>query len=87
VDTVAELGVWIRNVVGNEALVDRFPACAAIVRAERSDGRNSDVKAVGIVRHLQDCVQAQPASARLPGVAGIERAQSGKLTPGHAAIG
>jgi len=86
-DAVAHLNLRIGDVVGMQAAVDRTPGPAAIAGAECAGRGNGNVDPAGVGWVEQDGVQAQPASARLPGRTGGMQAQPGKFEPGHAAVG
>ena len=78
---VADLGVLVGDLAGPQALVDRQPARAAVVAAERAGGRDRHVDPVGVDRVEDDRVQAQAAGAGLPRRTGGVVAERGELLP------
>src|SRR5438552_1248174 len=69
-----------------QALVDRLPAGAAVVRAERARRGDGDVQPLGVLGIDQDRVEAHPTGARLPLGSGAVAAQPGQLLPCLAAV-
>ena len=65
-DAVADLALLVRELAGAEALVDRLPSLAAIIRAECAGRGDRDDDPARVFGADQDRVQAEAAGARLP---------------------
>ena len=87
VDAVADLPLLVRELARAQALVDRSPRLAAVVRAECPGCGDRDDDPVRIVGVDQDRVQAEAAGARLPVLARFVTAQPRELVPALAAVG
>src|SRR5579872_6725643 len=66
VNTVADFGGGLGDVLRNQAAVDRLPGGAGVVATESARCRDRDVDALGIGGIEHDGVQAHSASAGLP---------------------
>ena len=86
VDAMADFGLRVGDVLRVQALVDRLPAGAAVVRAERARRGDGDVQPLGVLGIDQDRVEAHPTGARLPLGSGAVAAQPGQLLPRLAAV-
>ena len=86
VHAVADLGVLVRDALGAQAAVDRPPALAGVVGAERARRRDRDGHPRVVARVEQDRVQAHPARPGLPRRPGAVAAQAGQLLPAGAAV-
>src|SRR5690348_4867230 len=80
-DAMAHFGVRIGNVLRTKSLVDGFPALAAIIGAESSGCRNSDVDPLGIAWIQNDCMQAHSTCSWLPLGAGTMTSQAREFLP------
>src|SRR5579859_3082061 len=87
VNAMADLGLWVRDVLRVESLVDWLPRLASVVGAKCAGSRDGDEDPSGVAGIENDGVQAHPAGARLPFGAGAVSAQPGKLLPVLSAIG
>ena len=85
-DAMADLRVWIWNVLRVQPAIDRFPSLSAIVRPKRSGRRDRDVNSLRVFRIEKDRVQTHAARARLPFRTGIAAAQTGQFMPRFAAV-
>ena len=81
VHAVADFGVLVGNVLRAQSAVDRLPAGAAVVGAERARRRDGNVHPLRIAGIENDGVQAHAARARLPLGAGAVAAQAGEFLP------
>src|SRR5438876_7457553 len=83
---MADLGVWVRDVLRVQATVDWFPRLAAVVGAEAARRRDCDEDPLRVARCQQNRVQAHPAGARLPFRPRAVTPQPGELAPCGAAV-
>ena len=67
VDTMAHFGGRVGNVLRVKSSIDWFPGKAAVIGSESSRSRNGDEDPLRILRVQQNCVEAHPSRARLPG--------------------
>src|ERR671931_176075 len=87
VDAMADLALLVRELARAEALVDRLPGFAAVVRAETARRRNRDEHPLWVVGVDEDRMQAEPARAGLPVLTAGMLAQPRELLPALAAVG
>ena len=80
-DTMADLGLGIGNVVGLKALVDRLPRLAAVIGAKRAGGRNGHEHTLRIPGIDEDGVQAHPPATGGPVGTGAMTTQPGQFFP------
>src|SRR5262249_24277559 len=71
VHAVADLRIWIRNVLRVQPAIDWFPCFSAIVRSKRSGCRDRDEYSLRIFRIEEDRVQTHAARSWLPFRTGV----------------
>src|SRR5208337_5314889 len=81
VNAMADLGIGVRNVLGLQSFVDRFPGGASVVGAEGTGSRDRDDDPSRIARIENDGVQAHPTGARLPHGTRAMATKSGEFVP------
>src|SRR4051794_39470518 len=87
VNAMPDFRIRVGNVLRLQALIDRLPGLAAVIRSKRTRGRDRDVDALRVRWIDHDRVQTHAARARRPVRTRSMLAQSGHLAPALAAIG
>src|SRR5215475_14994581 len=86
VNTVANLCLRVRDILGHQTAVDWLPGVAAIVGAKGARSGDGDEYSASVTWIEQDRVQTQPTRARLPSRPRAMAAQSGQFLPGLTAV-
>src|ERR1041384_5498494 len=83
---MADLGSRVGNILGFEAVINRFPGIAAVIGSEAACCRDRNIDSLRIFGIDQNRVQTQSARAGRPLGTGAMAAQSSQLMPRLAAV-